>query len=62
MDSRYEIIIYAADTNYSSFLQTFDEVQEDDGNFHEPEFRLEGDGMGYFGSAIADTVALEVIR
>jgi len=60
--SRYEIIIYAADTNYSSFLQTFDEVQEDDGNFHEPEFRLEGDGMGYFGSAIADTVALEVIR
>lgn len=60
--SRYEIIIYAADTNYSSFLQTFDDVQEDDGNFHEPEFRLEGDGMGYFGSAIADTVMLEVTR
>lgn len=60
--SRYEVIIYAADPNYASFMQTFDDVQEDDGNFHEPEFRLEGDGMGYFGSAVADTVMFEVLR
>ena len=60
--SRYEIVIFAADTNYSSFLQTFDDVQEDDGNFHAPEFRLEGDGIGYFGSAVTDTVMLEITR
>ena len=57
---RYEIVVFAADANYASFLQTFDEVQEDDGNFHEPVFAIEGDGIGYFGSAVPDTVYLEV--
>lgn len=57
---RYEIVVFAADANYASFLQTFDEVQEEDGNFHEPVFAIEGDGIGYFGSAIPDTVYLEV--
>ncbi len=60
--SRYEIIIFATDTNYSSFIQTFDDVQEDDGNFHAPKFHLEGDGIGYFGSAVTDTVMLEITR
>ena len=60
--ARYEIIVYAADENYARFIQTFDEVQEDDGNFHEPVFSVEGDGIGYFGSAIPDTVYLEILR
>ena len=59
---RYEIVVYAADPNYARFIQTFDEVQEEDGNFHAPEFSVEGDGIGYFGSAIADTVYLEITR
>ena len=29
---------------------------EEDGNFHEPVFSIEGDGIGYFGSAVPDTV------
>ena len=58
----YQIVVYAADANYARFLQTFDEVQEQDGNFHEPEFAIEGDGIGYFGSAIADTVSLTITR
>ncbi len=59
---RHEITVYAADANYASFLQTFDEVQEEDGNFHEPVFSIEGDGIGYFGSAIPDTVYVEILR
>ena len=39
-----------------------DEVQEEDGNFHESVFSIEGDGIGYFGSAIPDTVYVEVLR
>jgi hypothetical protein len=59
---QHRIVVYAADANYASFLQTFDEVQEDDGNFHEPVFSIEGDGIGYFGSAIPDTVHVEILR
>ena len=60
--SEYEIVVFAADANYARFIQTFDEVQEEDGNFHAPVFSIEGDGIGYFGSAIPDTVYLEVTR
>lgn len=60
--SRYEIIVYAADENYQHFLQTFDETQEEDGNFHEPLFEIEGDGIGVFGAVIADTVYVDVLR
>jgi len=60
--TRYEIVVYAADENYARFIQTFEDVQEEDGNFHEPVFSVDGDGIGYFGSAIADTVYLEIIR
>lgn len=58
---RYRTIIYAADRNFKEFLQTYNDVQEDDGNFHEAKFNFEGDGIGVFGSAIADTVFFEVI-
>ena len=59
---RHEIVVYAADANWAHFLQTFDEVQELDGNFHEPQFEFDGDGIGYFGSAIPDTTYIEIVR
>jgi len=58
----YRITVYTADENYASFIQTFEEVQEEDGNFHEAVFSIEGDGIGYFGSAIVDTASLRITR
>ncbi len=60
--SEYEVIVYAADDNYREFLQTYNRVQEFDGNFHEPSFNFEGDGIGVFGSVVPDTVYVKVIR
>ena len=59
---RYELIMYATDDNYREFVQTYNDVQEDDGNFHEAKFNIEGDGIGVFGSMIADTAYIEVLR
>ena len=58
---RHKIVVYAADKNYANFIQTFEEVEEEDGNFHEPVFNFEGDAIGYFGSAIADSTFIEII-
>ncbi len=60
--SKYRMIIYAADDNYRLFAQTHKNVQEFDGNFHEPRMNIEGDGIGVFGSAITDTVYFKVIK
>jgi len=60
--SEYEVIVFAADHNYKEFLMTYNDVQEQDGNFHEPIFNIEGDGIGVFGSVIADTTIIEVKR
>ena len=60
--SKYEIIVYAADENYRTFLQTYDRVQEFDGNFHEASFSFEGDGIGVFGSVVPDTIYVTVTR
>jgi len=57
----YRAIVYAGDKNYKDFLVTYSEVQEIDGNFHEPAFNIEGDGIGVFGSAIADTAYFQVL-
>lgn len=59
--SEYEVIIYAADKNYREFLQTYNRVQEFDGNFHEAKFNFEGDGIGFFGSIIPDTLYVTVL-
>jgi hypothetical protein len=59
---RHEITVYATDANYATFLQTYGEVQEPDGNFHEPSFSIEGDGIGMFGSLVADSISVEVLR
>lgn len=57
---RYRVIVYAADKNYREFMQTYSRVQEIDGNFHEARFNIEGQGVGVFGSVIADTLYLKV--
>ena len=59
---RYRAIIYAADQNFKDFFLTHSTTQELDGNFHAPAFHIEGDGVGVFGSAIADTVFFEVLN
>ena len=58
----YRIILYAADKNYKDFLISYGNVMEMDGNFHEAKFNIEGDGIGVFGSIIADTVMCRVMK
>ncbi|RJP72375.1 MAG: DUF4249 family protein [Ignavibacteriales bacterium] len=58
----YRVIIYAGDKNFKDFLLTHKNVQEMDGNFHEPKLHLEGDGIGVFASAIPDTVYFRIIK
>jgi hypothetical protein len=58
----YDIILYAADKNYKDFFITYRNVMELDGNFHEAKFNIKGDGIGVFGSMIADTVRCRVIQ
>jgi hypothetical protein len=59
---KYQIILYAADRNFKDYYVTHADVMEMDGNLHEPKFHIKGDGIGVFGSAIADTVYFEIIR
>ena len=58
--SDYQAVLYAGDRNFKDFLTTADQVQEIDGNFHEPVLHIEGDGIGVFASATADTVHFAV--
>jgi hypothetical protein len=58
----YRIIIYAADENYKDYLMTYRDVMEMNGNFHEPKFNIEGDGIGIFASFDADTVYCQVTK
>lgn len=58
----YRAVVYAGDKNFKDFLLTHNQVQEIDGNFHEPAFHIEGDGIGVFGSAIADTVYFRILK
>lgn len=59
---KYRVILYAGDKNFKDFLMTHKDVKEMDGNFHEPKLHLEGDGIGVFGSAIADTAYFNILR
>lgn len=59
---KYRVIIYAADRNLRDFQSTHEVVQGIDGNFHEPAFHIEGDGIGVFGSAVVDTAYFDVLR
>ena len=59
---RYRLILYAADQNFTDYFITHQQIQDIDGNLWEPVFHFEGDGIGVFGSAIADTVYFEITR
>ncbi|MBN2000014.1 DUF4249 family protein [candidate division KSB1 bacterium] len=59
---RYRITIYAADKNFTDFALTHRMVQDMDGNLLEPKFHFEGDGTGVFGSAVADTIYVTIIK
>jgi len=58
--SLYRVIVYAGDENFRLYSQTNSNVQEFDGNFHEPRINIQGDGIGVFASAIADTINFTV--
>ncbi len=58
----YRIIAYACDDNFRLFNQTYKMVQDFDGNFHEPRLNVSGEGIGVFGSLIADTLYIKVKR
>jgi hypothetical protein len=58
--SRYRIIGYSGDKNMKDYYLAHANVQEMDGNLHEPAFNIEGDGIGIFGPAVADTFFLEI--
>lgn len=58
---RYRIIAYAGDNNMKDYYLTHANVVEPDGNLHEPEMNISGDGIGIFGSAIADTFYFDLL-
>ena len=60
--SSYTVVAYACDNNFKDFLLTSPNVQEVDGNFHEPVETFQGDGIGVFGSSIADTLRFTIVR
>jgi len=59
---RYRVVAYAGDDNMKDYYFTFKMVTEMDGNLHEPVMHIQGDGIGIFGSAIADTLFLKIKR
>jgi hypothetical protein len=59
--SKYRVIAYAGDQNFRSYVFTAKNVQEFDGNFHEPKILFVGDGIGVFASAIRDTATFTLI-
>lgn len=59
--SDYKVIVYAGDENFKDYLLTVNRVQQPDGNFIEPEFHFNGDGIGVFGSAVKDTVVFNLV-
>ncbi len=58
----YEVIVYAGNENFEDFVLTSGNVQEFDGNFHEPKFYFSGDGIGVFAGAISDTVKFNLVK
>ena len=60
--SSYTIIAYSGDTNFKDYFLTAPDVEEFDGNFHEPIQIFTGAGIGVFASAIRDTVKFSIVR
>ena len=60
--SPYRLVLYAGDANFYHFFSTHRSVQSVDGNLHEPLFHIDGDGIGVFGSAVIDTLSLNILK
>jgi hypothetical protein len=60
--SPYRLVLYAGDENFYHFFSTHRSVQKVDGNLHEPLFHIDGDGIGVFGSAVIDTLSLNILK
>jgi hypothetical protein len=60
--SPYRLVLYAGDENFYHFFSTHRNVQSVDGNLHEPLFHIDGDGLGVFGSAVIDTLSLNILK
>ncbi|MCK4754033.1 MAG: DUF4249 family protein [Calditrichia bacterium] len=60
--SPYRLVLYAGDENFYHFYNTHRNVQNIDGNLHEPIFHIDGDGIGVFGSAVIDTLSLNILK
>jgi hypothetical protein len=58
----YRLVLYAGDENFYHFYATHRTVQSVDGNLHEPIFHIKGDGIGVFGSAVIDTLSLNILK
>jgi len=58
----YTTIMYVGDINFKDYILTGKNVQETDGNFHEPKTHILGDGIGVFASAIRDTVRFTIVK
>lgn len=58
----YTVTVYAGDKNLRYYLATATNVQEMDGNFHEPYPIFEGDGIGVFASAIREIVKFTIAK
>ena len=58
----YTVTVYAGDKNMRYYLATATQVQEMDGNFHEPMQIFEGDGIGVVASAIREAVKFGIKR
>lgn len=58
----YRLVLYAGDENFYHFYNTHRNVQNIDGNLHEPIFHIDGDGIGVFGSAVIDTLSLNILK
>ncbi len=58
----YRLVLYAGDENFYHFYNTHRNVQNVDGNLHEPIFHIDGDGIGVFGSAVIDTLSLNILK
>jgi hypothetical protein len=59
---QYTITAYAGDKNFKDFVLSASNVEEFDGNFHEPVVDFQGDGIGVFASAIKDTLTFRLIK
>jgi hypothetical protein len=58
----YTLVAYAGDQNFKDYFLTAPNVQEFDGNFHEPISIFNGDGIGVFASAIRNTIKFSIVK